>query len=353
MRLPPLHLALSVAALAACAEDQTPTQPGSDTNAQPVAPVVAALTSNNWTIKAAQPDFAFANQASYGVMPEAGGNPVVYQLGGRDEDGGSGASVFEYRIATNTWSVRSYDPRIYAFNTNGVARIGNLLYVSGGETYAGGTRSTDGSFWAYNPVTDVLTQKPTPPKLTSDGVSGVIDGKLYVLPGRCSSDYFPNPFYCETEAFRRLFRYNPGTNVWATRKQAPHMHLAGAGGAINGKFYVAGGSGTNTLDRYDPASDSWTTLAPIPVKGGFESTGGPVFARGTVFQGKLFVVTSHYNQNRGILWDAFSYDPATNAWTRKARPTYVHSDIVAITWNGKPYLLGLGGMGVPVELYTP
>ena len=41
---------------------------------------------------------------------------------------------------------------------------------------------------------------------------------------------------------------------------------------INGKFYVAGGNGTNTLDRYDPATDTWQTLAPLPVGG---SRAGP------------------------------------------------------------------------------
>jgi len=345
MRLSPLLPVLVLGVLTACADEETPTQPGSGTDAQPSAAVAEALASNSWTLKAAQPDYAFANQASYGVMPDANGNPVVYQLGGRDDDGGSGASVFEYRVATNTWSVRGYDPRIYAFNTNGVVRIGKLLYVSGGETYAGGTRSTDGSFWAYNPVANTLTEKPTPPKLTSDGASGVIDGKLYVLPGRCSSDYFPNPYYCETESFRRLFRYNPATNTWATKKQAPHIHLLSAGGVINGKFYVAGGSGTNTLDRYDPATDTWQTLAPLPVGG---------VARGTAMQGKLWVLVAHYYENQGkTTLTTFVYDPATNAWTRKATPKYYHSDIVAITWNGKPYLLGLGGMGVPVELYAP
>jgi N-acetylneuraminic acid mutarotase len=355
LRLSPLYLMLGLGALAACAEDQTPTQPGSGPDVQPTTAVAEVLASNTWTTKAAPPDFAFTNQASYGVMPDANGKPVVYQLGGRDDDGGSGASVFEYRISTNTWSLRHNDPRIYSFNTNGVERIGNLLYVSGGDSFSGGSFFIDGTFWAYNPVTDVLTQKPTPPKLTSEGVSGVIGGLLYVLPARCNSDFYPNAGYCETEPFRRLFRYNPSTNKWATKKSAPHVHTLGAGGVINGKFYVAGGSLSNVLDRYDPATDSWTTLAPIPVKGG-DGAG----VQGAVLQGKLFVGASHYDGTLGkYVYDAFSYDPATNKWTRKAAPKDGHSDIVAITWGGKPFLLALGGMDFaplvqhPVEIYAP
>ena len=143
---------------------------------------------------------------------------------------------------------------MYVYNSNGVGRIGNTLYISGGETYCGGSWHIDGGFWAYDPATNTLTRKPTPPKLTADGVTGVIDGKLYVLPGLCSSDYYPDiPVYCETSPSARLFRYNPATNLWATKQSAPHYHANGAGGVINGKFYVAGGANT-TAPRSKPRS---------------------------------------------------------------------------------------------------
>lgn len=353
LRLPPhtLLLALGSLAVLACGEDSNPTQPTSA--AQPVAgvPLADAFTSNTWTLKAAPPDNAFVNQASAGVVNDANGLPVVYMLGGRDNDGGSGASVLTYRVATNTWGSQGSEPRVFVFNSNGVGRIGSLLYISGGESFGSGSFEIAGGFWAYDPATNTLTQKPNQPKITSEGVTGVIDGKLYVLPGRCNSDRFPNPGYCEVEPFRRLFRYNPATNAWATKKPAPHFHPLGAGGVISGKFYAAGGTGTNTLDRYDPATDTWNTLAPLPVGGE---------ARGAVMQGKLYVVVTNFNQTLGkFVFDAFAFDPATNAWTRKAAPRYTHSEIVAITWNGKPHLLAVGGIaafgGSPsrVELYTP
>ena len=102
------------------------------------------------------------------------------------------------------------------FNSNGVGKIGNTLYISGGESYLRGLIHIDGGFWAYDPATNTVTRKPTPPKLTADGVTGVIDGKLYVLPGLCSTDYYPNnPYYCESQPIRTLFRYSPATNSGA------------------------------------------------------------------------------------------------------------------------------------------
>jgi N-acetylneuraminic acid mutarotase len=353
LRLRPRSVLLALGSLAilACADDSTPTQPSS--GAAPVSgvPLADALTPNTWTVKAAPSNGSFMNGASAGVMPDASGNSVVYMLGGRDNDGGCGASVLTYRIATNTWApAPGFQPRLDVFNSNGVGRIGNLLYVSGGDSFCGGSRFIDGRFWAYNPSTNTLTEKPFPPKITSEGVTGVIDGKLYVLPGLCSFDNFPHPGYCENEPFRRLFRFNPATNSWATKKSAPHFHTSGAGGVIGGQLYVAAGFGTNTLDRYDPATDTWKTLAPLPVGG---------VARGAVMQGKLWIVVSHFYQDQGrSVTYLFAYDPATNAWTRKAAPKHGHSDIAAITWNGKPYLLGVGalldtGLPEPAELYAP
>jgi len=217
-----------------------------------------------------------------------------------------------------------------------------------GETFCAGFFQISGEFAVYDPATNTVTEGPTPPKLTSQGITGAIDGKLFVLPGNCSGEAYPNPFYCDSEPFRRLFRDNPATNLWATKRPAPHFHANGAGGVINGKFYVVGGSET-TLDRYDPATDTWMTLAPPP-------TGGT--ARGAVLQGKLFVV--FYSESETTPRRAYAYDPATNTWTAKAKPHWNHPAIVAITWGGRPYLLAVGGTNFlnnyqpnPTEVYAP
>ena len=112
---------------------------------------------------------------------------------------------------------------------------------------------------------------------------------------------------------------------------------------INGKFYVAGGSNIYgpqieaSLDRYNPATDTWTTLAPLPAAGA---------ARGAVLQGKLYVVVETSNGRR-----AYAYDPATNKWTAKAAPRWYHDDIVPITWGGKPFLLAVGGIHLEPDAY--
>lgn len=347
---PHLALSLSVLALAACGESQTPTQPGSEVEAAP-STAVAALTSNTWTSKAAYPRGFGAIGLSAGVVPNASGQSIVYTFGGTDGEGGSCINILAYNVATNTWTSKGPEPEICTFNLNGVGRIGNTLYVTGGSTFGGGSFFTgDNTTWAYNAATNHLTTKADTPKLTAEGVSGVIDGKLFVLPGRCATELFPNPGYCETEPFRRLFRYNPATNFWATKKSAPHVHQIGAGGVINGKFYVAGGRDEASLDAYDPATDTWKTLAPLPVGGE---------AHGAVLQGKLFVVVTRFVGATSEL-HAYAYNPGTNTWSNKAAPKFDHPAIVQVTFNGHPALLAVGGVtNAPAananvsELYTP
>lgn len=281
------------------------------------------------------------------MVPNAAGQSIVYVIGGTDGEGGSGFGISVYNAATNTWTGGGED-KAYTFRSNGVGTIGSKLYFSGGYDYGTGDRVINWFLWAYDPVAKRVIRKANMPKATADGVTGVIDGKLYVLPGTCSGERWPQPGYCETEDIRQLFRYNPATNTWTTRRSAPHFHRSGAAAVIDGKFYVAGGlknfgnQPVADLDVYDPATNTWKTLAPMP-------TGGA--AIGTVMDGKLFVISGSR---------AHVYNPRTNRWISRSAPTWGHDAVVRIRIDGKPYLVAVGGnhgpyqdIPNPTELYTP
>jgi N-acetylneuraminic acid mutarotase len=288
------------------------------------------------------------------MFPNSAGQHLVYAFGGTDNEGGSGVQTRVYNPATDAWTFKGEESEVTVFNTNGAAKIGNNLYFSGGSFHAGGFVGFTPDLWAYNPAQNRLIKKAPMPKATTEGVSGVINGMLYVLPGACSGERYPDPQYCETEPFRRLFRYNPATNQWATKPSAPNYHREGAGGVIDGKFYVAGGvDNVRALDRYDPATQTWKTLAPLPVGGR---------ARGAVLQRKLFVIVEELvSGGAEIKLHAFSYNPDTNTWTAKAAPKHRHDSVVALTVNGRPSLFAIGGLqdtpsgptATVSELYTP
>lgn len=303
----PLSVAftIGVLALAACGEDTTPTQPGTPVD-HGVTPAVSATASNTWTAKAPPPWTTPLFEFAAGAAPNAAGQFVLYVFGGITGDGGCHFHTQAYNVATNTWSTRA--STFDGFNTNGVGKIGNRLYLSGGDSFCGGSSETTNATWAYNYGTDVMTRVADMPRVTGGGVTGVLDGKLYVVPGYCSGEGYPSPGYCAQEPIRQLFRYDPVTNKWAARHACPHYHYLGAGGSINGKFYVVGGRAlatapaTGALDVYDPSTDSWRTLAPLP------KTGRVI---GTALNNKLYVMVTATNQ-------FYVYDPATNKWSAKA-----------------------------------
>jgi N-acetylneuraminic acid mutarotase len=333
----PIGLAL---AMPACTSEPNPTEPVPTDNHAPAA-LSFARVSNTWTERAARP-FSPLVGISAGVIPNSAGQSIVYVLGGTTpNEGGSGFGISLYNVATNTWTARGTS-KVYVFNSNGVGVIGNKLYYSGGYDYSSGFRVIQRLLWAYDPVADQFISKAEIPKATADGVTGVIDGKLYVLPGTCSGDLWPDPRFCEFEPIRQLYRYNPATNTWTARRAAPHFHKSGAAGVIGGKFYVAGGVNSAYLDVYDPATNTWSTLAPMP-------TAGP--AIGAALRAKLFVLSGG---------KAYVYNPGTNKWKKISAPTWGHDAVVRVQIDGNPYLLAVGGnhgpnfdIPNPSELYTP
>jgi len=219
--------------MAACTSE-IPTQPETAGDPTPAAPAFA-LASNTWTLKAAYPGQGLFG-SSAGMVPNSAGQSIVYLFGGTDGQGGTGFHVQAYNVATNAWTTKA--SRVFVFNSNGVGKIGSKLYFSGGYEYSVGYAGIVFAVYAYDPAADQMIRKADMPKATADGVTGVIDGKLYVLAGTCSGELWPDPRYCEQEPIRRLFRYDPATNTWVGRASAPHFHKRGAGGLINGKFYV-------------------------------------------------------------------------------------------------------------------
>jgi hypothetical protein len=328
-------------ALGACGSEQPPTQPEAPSEGGPLAAAVG--TANTWVMRAPEPGGLCEISADLAV--DAAGRSTVYTFGGTIcNEGGDAESLDAYDVTTDTW--RDAGSALGA-SMNGIGKIGNKFYYSGGITFGGGSEATTFQTNAFVFDAARTIRKADLPKASSGGVTGVINNKVYVLPGLCDGDRLPDPRSCAEPLIRTLFRYDPVTNTWTTLAEAPHNHNHGAGGVIDHKFYVAGGGSntsprTATLDVYDPATNSWKTLAPLP---------GAAPVVGAVVRNKLLV-----SPGAGTLW---SYDPATNVWKTKRGPTFSHETASRVMIDGKAYLLAVGGshdgftVPNPSELYTP
>lgn len=351
----PSALIIAALALAACGESPAPAQPEADPGGPTPVASLALAPRNSWTSRAPLPDLGLEMSSgrvghTAGVANDAAGRPHLYLFGGITTDfENHWSTVDDYDLASDRWTRRG---GVFPSYANGVGKIGNKLYLSGGGFFAisDGARIVS-TLYAYDPATGRTTRKADMPQPTAFGVSGVINGRLYVLAGQLAGTcdtLFLGDLDCTNAPTRRFYRYDPATNAWATRPWAPHFHGGGAGGVIDGKLYVAGGGGAH-LDVYDPSTNRWTTLAPMP-----KARNG---AAGTVLGGRLYVIGGCGVS--GSCDMVFAYDPVTNTWaTKPAMPT-ARADLAVgrMTLEGKSYLLAVAGnddgSGDRNEMYTP
>ena len=101
----------------------------------------------------------------------------------------------------------------------------------------------------------------------------------------------------------------------------------------DGKIHVVGGGNAQSTipdhDVYDPATDTWGSLAPLP-----RGVGSPALA---AFAGKLYAIGGR--SGRGDFGTVEIYDPATNTWS-KGPPIEPRGTAGAVAYCGAIYVFG-------------
>lgn len=164
-------LAAGTGLLLACAAEETPTEPGS----KPSAPSrqAAASVSNTWSLRAPRPGSGPLYETFAGTAPNSAGQSIVYVFGGTDGEGGTGVRSGAYNVS-DTWT--GGVATVSVFGSNGVGKIGNRLYFSGGYNDVETPGSFTNQLWAYDYTNDRLIARAPLPILGAEGVSGVISG---------------------------------------------------------------------------------------------------------------------------------------------------------------------------------
>jgi len=333
----PGALALGTFWLAGCGD--TATEPPASAQPTTGAPALA-VTSNSWIIRNALPMTRSGHAVA--TVTNAAGQSIVYVIGG-SASGAPGTKVAAYNVATNRWTWPRPLPVPLAWS-NGAGVINGKIYVSGGWPLLD---NPSRALYMFNPAANTWTRKRDIPLITIDGepqygagsgVTGVINGKLYVVAG-CSW----GPEYLET-CNPLFFRYDPVTDRW-TRLPSPYntiTHPPYGGGVIGGKFYLTSSSYWDDaqFSVYDPATNRWTTK---PILGAVR-----IGAATAVLGGKLYVMG-------GWRWTADGhaetldltsvFNPTTNLWSQRAPLPSPRDGIAGTTvmLNGTPRIEVIGG----------
>lgn len=134
--------------------------------------------------------------------------------------------------------------------------VNGELFVIAGETAAG----TTSTMWIYNPTSNSWRLGPNLPGVAVEDAAAVEFGnKLYVFGGSTASF---------SGGVSNASVYDPSTNVWTTLAPMPTPRGGATAQMLNGMIYVLGGIGANgnsltTVEIYNPATNSWNTGTPM------------------------------------------------------------------------------------------
>ena len=344
----PAATLLTLVALTACSQDVT--EPG---RAPDAGGISLLATSNTWTVRASMPTPRIRLKA-------ATVNGIIYAIGGFGYAPTAGTNLIRpkveaYNSSTNAWTLKRSLPE--PLEPTGVTTINGKIYVAGGLS----NERISKALYVYDPATNLWTRKADMPYTGTrfGGQQGAISGRLYVYLGVTT-----NPD--GTVGPQRFLRYNPSTNTWATLKVPSFARVGGVSGVFNGRLYLLGGQLRPGVGRawdvhvYNPAS-GWSKLPLNPGALG----GNRDLTYGTT-GGKLYITGAWYADGWGHV-DAV-YNPATNTLASLTAPSHYNRLYGAGAGaNGQFYAIGGStceqvsgqepcdpeGLSGAVESYTP
>src|SRR6188474_956792 len=211
------------------------------------------------------------------------------------------------------------DEELYGVAANG------KLYVIGGwnDGKAGGVN------YEYDPATDKWTKKQPMPRPAHHAALAAVNGKVYAFGGFVAPANTAMPLGAAWEPIADAYEFNPATDSWKPLPPLPGKRGSAIAAEVGGKIYVIGGATTmegskdpfftafgparvlGTNDVYDPATNKWESRNPMSVARNHAFSG--------VVNGKIYVIGGR--TGHGFILSATNtnvveeYDPATNMWS--------------------------------------
>ncbi|PYR78266.1 MAG: hypothetical protein DMF87_14550 [Acidobacteria bacterium] len=232
--------------------------------------------------------------------------------------------VYEYDPAADKWTKKK--PMALPAHHVALASYNNRIYAFGGFVYpttGGAAWVPIDNAWEYNPATDAWKALAPMPIKRGGASATAVGDKIYVIGGATTQPWAKENFLSPVTPQRGLGTvqaYDPATNTWKELTPMPTPRNHAAIGAVNGKIYVIGGrvgaafiglaSDTSLVEVYDPATDTWGT------PGARMPTTRSALAYG-VYNNKIYIAGGEFQdpQQQTVFRTFEEYDPASNSWT--------------------------------------
>ena len=228
---------------------------------------------------------------------------------------------------------------------------GKLYLFGGNPVTTDGTRGAPpGMVLEYDPDNDAWTQKEDMPQPTHHNAVTNYNGKIYLFGGGVQRE----PGGSTGFPIDNSWEYDPVTDTWRALAPMPVRRLAAAAVESGGMIYVIGGAGAypgledeplsgtsaRVLDLnhvYDPATDTWQTRQTLPTARNHMFTGA--------VNGKIYVIGGRVGSmavTTGSTTDIVEeYDTATDSWgaVRLRMPTPRDGGVAGV-YQGRIYVAG-------------
>ena len=214
----------------------------------------------------------------------------IYVVGGFDQVGKPVGTVAEYDVRADAWATRA--PMPTPRGNLAAVGLGDRLFAIGGEVLGRLGPASSAVVEVYAPRSNSWTHAAPMPTPRSRLAATAARGKIVavggvrsaLIPGRAPS------------LVARNEEYDPAANRW-TRREPLRVARAGLAAAEHdGRIVVVGGDralslagngtvGSRQHEEYDPASDEWLDMPPLPAaRAGWSlvSVGGTLFGVGRV-----------------------------------------------------------------------
>lgn len=250
-----------------------------------------------------------------------------------------------FDLDTRTWA--PLQPAPDKLTHAGRATDGTYIYFAGGFTGDGPGGSVDRTY-RYDPATDAWQALALLPAPRGAGALVMANEQLHYFGGAVrprdenviSSDHDDHWALDTTDPDARWRELAPMPN--------PRNHLGGC--FVNGRIYAIGGqnladekAGNLALvDAYDPATDTWSNVANLPLPIGHLTSNALAYA------GRLLVI-SGITQGSTKLNTVYAYDPQRNTWSElTSLPEPRHSPVSALI--GETLIVAGGSLSTAREI---
>ena len=228
----------------------------------------------------------------------------------------------------------------------GIGKVGNRIVVAYGHSPSTGGDNTIARLYDINTDTWTLAA-PAPGPRRSEIAYGDPShgGFIYVAGGRSGP------------VLKDLDRYDPASNTWTVLTPMPTARAAAGITSVANALYVIGGRTTGggpcsggalkTVERYDIDTDTWSAVASLPLAAsdlGVVSHGGKIYAFGGCTIGGSSATKK-----------VFVYNPVTDTWAMGADMPTQRASVVAASVGNRIYVIGGFNGGPPLatnEVYN-